>query len=51
VISGESDDESFDLINSVISSLGEIQTVRPNLAESGKHSFDLIGPDKTPVLA
>ena len=36
---------------SVISSLGEIETVRPNLAESGKHSFGLIGPDKTPVLA
>ena len=51
VISGESHDESFDLINSVISSLGEIETVRPNLAESGKHSFGLIGPDKTPVLA
>ena len=51
VISGESHDESFELINSVISSLGEIETVRPNLAESGKHSFGLIGPDKTPVLA
>ena len=51
VISGESHDESFELINSVISSLGEIQTVRPNLSESGKHSFGLIGPDKTPVLA
>jgi molybdopterin biosynthesis enzyme len=51
VISGESNDESFELINSVISSLGEIETVRPNLAESGKHSFGLIGPDKTPVLA
>lgn len=51
VISGESHDESFELINSVISSLGEIETVKPNLAESGKHSFGLIGPDKTPVLA
>ena len=51
VISGESHDESFELINSVISSLGEIQTFRPNLSESGKHSFGLIGPDKTPVLA
>jgi molybdopterin biosynthesis enzyme len=51
VISGESNDESFELINSVIGSLGEIETVRPNLAESGKHSFGLIGPDKTPVLA
>jgi len=51
VISGESHDESFELINSVISSLGNIETVEPNLAESGKHSFGLIGPDKTPVIA
>lgn len=51
VISGESNDESFELINSVIGTLGEIETVRPNLAESGKHSFGLIGPDRTPVLA
>ena len=51
VISGESNDESFELINSVISTLGEIETVKPKLAESGKHSFGLIGPDKTPVIA
>lgn len=51
VISGESKDESFELINSVISKLGDIETVRPKLAESGKHSFGLIGPDKTPVIA
>ncbi len=51
VISGESNDESFELINSVISSLGQIETVSPKLAESGKHSFGLIGPDKTPVIA
>lgn len=51
VISGESHDESFELINSVISTLGEIETVTPKLAESGKHSFGLIGPDKTPVVA
>jgi molybdopterin molybdotransferase len=51
VISGESHDESFELINSVISTLGEIETVTPKLAESGKHSFGLIGPDKTPVMA
>jgi len=51
VISGESHDESFELINSVISTLGEIETVTPKLAESGKHSFGLIGPDKTPVIA
>ena len=50
VISGESNDESFDLITSVISTLGEIQIVTPKLAESSKHSFGLIGPDKTPVV-
>ncbi len=50
VISGESQDESFDLINSVISKLGEITIVTPNLAESGKHSYGLIGPDKIPVI-
>lgn len=50
VISGESKDESFDLITSVISQLGEIKVVVPNLDESGKHSYGLIGPDKTPVI-
>ena len=50
VISGESKDESFDLITSVISTLGEIQIVTPKLAESSKHSFGLIGPDRTPVV-
>lgn len=50
VISGESGDESFDLITSVISKLGEIAVVTPNLAESGKHSYGLIGPEKTPVV-
>ena len=50
VISGESKDESFDLITSVISTLGEILIVTPKLAESSKHSFGLIGPDKTPVV-
>jgi len=50
VISGESKDDSFDLITSVISTLSEIKIVTPNLAESSKHSFGLIGPDKTPVV-
>jgi molybdopterin biosynthesis enzyme len=50
VISGESKDESFDLITSVISNLGDIKVVTPNLNESGKHSYGLIGPDKTPVI-
>ena len=50
VISGESRDESFELINSVVSQLGEIKTIIQNLAGSGKHNYGLIGPDKTPVV-
>ena len=50
VISGESHDESFELINTVLSELGEITTIIPNLAESGKHNFGTIGPDKTPIV-
>lgn len=50
VISGESQDESFSLITGVLSELGEVTTISPNLAESGQHNFGLIGPDKTPVV-
>jgi molybdenum cofactor synthesis domain-containing protein len=50
VISGESGDESFDLITAVVSKLGEIKVVIPNLAESRKHNYGLIGPEKTPVV-
>lgn len=50
VISGESHDESFELINSVLSQLGDVSTIIPNLAESGKHNYGTIGPDKTPIV-
>ena len=50
VISGESKDESFDLITSVLQELGEITTLVPNLQETGRHNFGLIGPDLTPVI-
>jgi len=50
VISGESGDESFELINSVLSQLGQMTTITPNLAESGKHNYGVIGPDKTPIV-
>lgn len=50
VISGESHDESFDLITAVLSELGEITTVLPNIENSGRHNFGTIGPDKTPVI-
>jgi molybdopterin molybdotransferase len=50
VISGESRDESFGLITGVLSELGDITSVEPNLAESGQHNYGLIGPDLTPVV-
>jgi molybdopterin biosynthesis enzyme len=50
VISGESHDESFDLITDVLRQLGEIKTVNPKMSESGRHAFGLIGPDKIPVI-
>ena len=50
VISGESHDESFDLITAVLSEMGEITTVIPNIENSGRHNFGTIGPDKTPVI-
>ena len=50
VISGESHDESFDLITSTLRELGEIETVVPRLADGGRHNFGTIGPDKTPVI-
>lgn len=50
VISGESHDESFDLITAVLNELGEVKTVHPNIENSGRHNFGTIGPDKTPVI-
>jgi molybdopterin biosynthesis enzyme len=50
VISGESHDESFDLITSVLNELGEVSAVHPNIENSGRHNFGTIGPDKTPVI-
>ncbi len=50
VISGESHDESFDLITSTLQGLGEVESVIPRLTEAGRHNFGTIGPDKTPVI-
>jgi len=50
VISGESHDESFDLITAVLNELGEVTTVIPNIENSSRHNFGTIGPDKTPVI-
>ncbi|NDE47737.1 MAG: hypothetical protein EB019_02020 [Actinobacteria bacterium] len=51
VICGESHDESFDLIYGVLSRLGDVESVTPNIEGSGRHAFGTIGPDKTPVVA
>jgi len=50
VISGESHDESFDLITTTLREMGEIETVIPKLSDAGRHNFGTIGPDKTPVI-
>ena len=51
VICGESHDESFDLIYSVLQTLGEVREVLPLIEGTGRHAFGTIGPDKTPVVA
>ena len=50
VISGESKDESFDLITRVLHELGEVKEVIPAMANAGQMSYGVIGPDKTPVI-
>ena len=50
VISGESRDESFDLITRVLHELGDIKEVQPAMADSGRMNYGTIGPDKTPVI-
>lgn len=51
IICGESHDESFELISSVLSRMGEIVNILPNIEGTGRHAFGTIGPDKTPVVA
>jgi molybdopterin biosynthesis enzyme len=50
IISGERQDDSFDLITRTISNMGEITTVDMAIEMSGRHNFGLIGPDKTPII-
>jgi molybdopterin biosynthesis enzyme len=50
VISGERNDDSFDLITRAISQLGEVKVVDLELENSGRFNFGTIGPDKTPVV-
>lgn len=51
VICGESHDESFDLIHSVLTQLGQVREVMPLIEGTGRHAFGTIGPDQTPVVA
>ena len=50
IISGERQDDSFDLITRTLSRLGEITTVDMDIEMSGRHNYGQIGPDKTPVV-
>jgi molybdopterin biosynthesis enzyme len=50
IISGERNDDSFDLITRTLSAMGEITTVDMAIESSGRHNFGVIGPDKTPVV-
>ena len=50
IISGERQDDSFDLITRTLARLGEITTVDLAIEASGRHNFGTIGPDKTPVV-
>ena len=50
VISGESKDESFEMISKVLQELGEIKIAKPALADSGWMCYGSIGPDRTPVV-
>lgn len=51
VICGESHDESFTLIYSVLQQLGTVKKVTPLIEGTGRHAFGTVGPDRTPVVA
>jgi molybdopterin biosynthesis enzyme len=50
IISGERQDDSFDLITRTLQKLGEVTAVEIAIDSSGRHNFGTIGPDKTPVV-
>ena len=50
VISGESNDGSFELIEEVLREMGEIESVIPNLQGSARHCYGTIGEDGIPVI-
>jgi molybdopterin biosynthesis enzyme len=50
IISGERNDDSFDLITRTLSGIGEIKTIDLAIESSGRHNYGTIGPDKVPVV-
>jgi molybdopterin biosynthesis enzyme len=50
IISGERNDDSFDLISRTLAGLGAITTVDLAIEASGRHNFGTIGPDNIPVV-
>jgi molybdopterin biosynthesis enzyme len=50
IISGERNDDSFDLITRTLSGIGEITTIDLAIESSGRHNYGAIGPDKVPVV-
>ena len=50
IISGERNDDSFDLISRTLAGVGAVTTVDIAIEASGRHNFGTIGPDKTPVV-
>ena len=50
IISGERQDDSFDLITRTLTRMGDITTVDLAVEMSGRHNFGVIGPDEVPVV-
>ncbi len=50
VICGESHDDSFNLIFSVLQQIGQVKEATPLIHGTGKHAYGTVGPDQTPVV-
>jgi len=50
IISGERNDDSFDLITRTLTGISEITTIDLAIESSGRHNYGTIGPDKVPVV-
>lgn len=50
VICGESHDDSFNLIFSVLQQIGQVKEATPSIHGTGKHAYGTVGPDQTPVV-